>query len=78
MLGSNCMNLLAGAPGSDLKDRVFSRCQIPKAYFYQRNLSGSDFSMSNLSECELRGADISNCKFKNANCKNINLNHLKK
>ncbi len=40
-LGSNCINLLAGPARCDLKNRDFSDCAIPYAYFYKRDLSGS-------------------------------------
>ncbi len=40
MIGSNCMNLLAGPYRCDLTDRDFSGCAIPYSYFYKRDLSG--------------------------------------
>jgi hypothetical protein len=44
-IGSNCVNLLAGPYTCDLKERDFSDCAIPYAYFYKRDLSGCNYFM---------------------------------
>jgi hypothetical protein len=38
-IGSNCLNLLSGPTRCDLTNRDFSRCAIPNAYLYKRDLS---------------------------------------
>ena len=46
VLGSNCINLLAAHPRCDLKDLDFSGCEMPYAYFYKRDLSGSKIAIN--------------------------------
>jgi hypothetical protein len=38
-IGSNCLNLLSFPTRCDLTYRDFSRCAIPYAYLYKRDLS---------------------------------------
>ena len=45
IIGSNCMNLLAGPYRCDLTYRDFSECAIPHSYFYKRDLSGCKISI---------------------------------
>jgi uncharacterized protein YjbI with pentapeptide repeats len=46
VLGSNCINLLGAPPRCDLTNRDFSGCEMPYAYFYKRDLSGSKIAIN--------------------------------
>ncbi len=63
MIGSNCVNLLAGCALSDLTNRDFSNCAIPFAYFYKCDLSGCNFTNTDMSNSNLMDAILGQCVF---------------
>jgi uncharacterized protein YjbI with pentapeptide repeats len=58
IIGSNCINLLAGTYSCDLTNRDFSHCAIPYAYFYNRDLSRSNFSYANMKNSVILDANL--------------------
>ncbi len=71
IIGSNCVNLLAGPLRCDLTYRDFSDCAIPDAYFYKRDLSGCNFSGANMENCVVISAKLDNSYFIGTNLKNL-------
>jgi uncharacterized protein YjbI with pentapeptide repeats len=62
---------LAAPLRCDLTDRDFSDCAIPYSYFYERDLSGCNFTRTNLANCLLIDAKLDKCKFVNTNMINL-------
>jgi uncharacterized protein YjbI with pentapeptide repeats len=71
IIGSNCINLLAGTLRSDLTYRDFSDCAIPNAYFCKRDLSGCNFSGANMENTLITSTKLDNGYFIGTNLKNI-------
>jgi WD40 repeat protein len=77
IIGSNFMNLLAGPLRCDLTYRDFSDCAIPNAYFYQRDLSGCNFSGANMEGSVIISTKLDNSHFIGTNLKNISFDKYK-
>jgi uncharacterized protein YjbI with pentapeptide repeats len=71
IIGSNCVNLLAGPLRCDLTCRDFSDCAIPKTYFYKRDLSGCNFTGTNMEGSVITSTKLDNSYFIRTNLKNI-------
>jgi uncharacterized protein YjbI with pentapeptide repeats len=71
IIGSNCINLLAGPLRCDLTYRDFSDCAIPNAYFYKCDLSVCNFSGANMENSVLITTELDNSYFIGTNLKNI-------
>jgi uncharacterized protein YjbI with pentapeptide repeats len=56
VIGSNCVNLLAGPFTWDLKNKDFSDCAVPHAYLYKRNLTKCNFSGANMNNSVITAA----------------------
>ncbi len=59
-IGINCLNLLSFPTRCDLTNRDFSRCAIPNAYLYKRDLSSCNFSHANMDNCLITDSRLDN------------------
>jgi uncharacterized protein YjbI with pentapeptide repeats len=71
IVGSNCINLLAGPLECDLTYRDFSDCAIPNAYFYKRDLSGCNFNCANMQNSVITSTRLYKSYFIGTNLENI-------